>query len=246
MHALQAYHCRGSVTPEPVLRSRRPAARGKEPMHMMRLKRFASLVVAGGLLLCGAASARAAADQAAAKPKESTKEEAEFFEKKIRPVLVENCYKCHSAEAKTNKKLKGKFYADNYEGLVKGGDSGEPGIVPGDPEKSMVIKGLRYKYTGDEETLNMPPKTKDGGGKLPDEVIKDFEKWVKSGAAYPKAKEGEKKEGEKKASADGKGHWSFQPPKEPAVPEVKATAAGWIRNAIDHFVTAKLEAKGLT
>src|SRR4051812_12297705 len=175
-------------------------------MQMLRLKHFASLVVAGGLVLCGASRVVTAET-----PKEPTKEQAEFFEKKIRPVLAENCYKCHSAEAKTNKKLKGKFYAVTYEGLVKGGDSGEPGIVPGDPEKSMVIKGLRYKYTGDEETLNMPPKQKDGtGGKLPDEVIKDFEKWVKSGAPYPKTKPADKaKEGEKKASADGKGHWSF-------------------------------------
>ena len=244
-----AYHRPGAVTGLLMLRSRpsERAARGKEHMDLkMRLRGFASIVVAGGLLLCGAVSTAGAAD--APKPKEPTKEEAEFFEKKIRPVLAESCYKCHSAEAKTNKKLKGKFYADTWEGLAKGGDSGEPGIVPGDPDKSMVIKAMRYQHTGDEESLNMPPKAKDGtGGKLKDEVIKDFEKWVKSGAAYPKAKEGAKKEGEKKAAADGKDHWSFQPPKEPTVPEVKATAsAGWAKNEIDKFVAAKLEAKGLT
>ena len=58
----------------------------------------------------------------------------------------------------------------------------------------MVIKGMRYKYTGDEETLNMPPKAKDGtGGKLPDEVIKDFEKWVKSGRAVPQGQGGRRR-----------------------------------------------------
>src|SRR4051812_32926418 len=163
-------------------------------MQMLRLKHFASLVVAGGLVLCGASRVVTAET-----PKEPTKEQAEFFEKKIRPVLAENCYKCHSAEAKANKKLKGKFYADTWEGLAKGGDSGEPAVVPGDPEKSMLIKGLRYGYTGDEETMNMPPKQKDGtGGKLPAEVIKNFEEWVKMGAPYVKGKAGDKKEGEKK------------------------------------------------
>ena len=76
--------------------------------------------------------------------------EIEFFEKKIRPVLIERCYKCHSAESK---KLKGKFLLDSREGLLKGGETG-PAIVAGKPEKSLLISALRY------EDLEMPPKNK--------------------------------------------------------------------------------------
>ena len=137
------------------------------------------LCAAAALLVAGTGSARAA---------EASKEGIEFFEKNIRPVLAESCYKCHSAEAVENKKLKGKFRADSLEGLTKGGESGKAGIVAGDPDKSALILGIRYGYTGDDESLNMPPKSKkDGtGGKLKDEVIKNFEKWVKMGAPVPK------------------------------------------------------------
>ena len=76
----------------------------------------------------------------------------EFFEKHVRPVLVENCYKCHSAEAE---KLKGGLHLDSKEGVLKGGDTG-PAIVPGQPDKSLLIKAVRY---GDEN-LQMPPKNK--------------------------------------------------------------------------------------
>jgi hypothetical protein len=96
-----------------------------------------------------------------------------FFETKIRPVLVEQCYKCHSAQSE---KLKGGLHVDTREGLLKGGDTG-PSIVPGDPEKSLLIRALQYK----DETLQMPPKKR-----LPDEVVNDFVAWVKSGAPDPR------------------------------------------------------------
>src|SRR3954466_13856728 len=99
------------------------------------------LCAAAALLLAGSGSARAA---------EASKEGVEFFEKNIRPVLAESCFKCHSAEAKANKKLKSKFYADSMEGLKKGGESEKPAIVPGDPEKSALIKSIRYEYKGDD------------------------------------------------------------------------------------------------
>src|SRR3954449_1771415 len=88
-------------------------------------------------------------------------EGSDFFEKKIRPVMVERCYECHSATAK---KVKGKFKLDTREDFEKGGDTG-PAVVPGDPEKSLLIKAIRYK----DEDLAMPPKMK-----LPDEQIHDF------------------------------------------------------------------------
>src|SRR5205085_11101072 len=80
-------------------------------------------------------------------------EDGEFFEKKIRPLLVENCYKCHSA---TSQKLKGGFRLDSKEMALKGGESGKLAIVPGDPEKSLLIEAVRYNNTD----LQMPPKKK--------------------------------------------------------------------------------------
>src|SRR5437764_14054844 len=91
----------------------------------------------------------------------------DFFEKKIRPVLVEHCYKCHSAEAQAKKKLRGGLRLDTREGLLEGGDSG-PAIVPGKAKASRLYKSLLHD--GD---VKMPP-----AGKLPDVVIQDFEAWI--------------------------------------------------------------------
>src|SRR5882672_6860674 len=120
----------------------------------------------------------------------------EFFEKKIRPVLVDRCYSCHSAEAK---KLKGELYADSREGLLKGGETG-PSIVPGDPDKSLLIHALRYK-----DELKMPPK-----GRLPADVVADFEAWVKRGAPDPRGKGAAAAKKEINIEA-GKAYWAFQP-----------------------------------
>src|SRR2546426_3808603 len=100
----------------------------------------------------------------------------EFFEKKIRPIFVEQCYKCHSKDAE---KLKGGLLLDTRDGLLKGGDTG-PAIVPGDSEKSLLIKTIRYA----DEALQMPPRKR--GGKLADQQIADLEAWVKMGAPDPR------------------------------------------------------------
>src|SRR5580704_1105111 len=91
----------------------------------------------------------------------------EFFEKHVRPVLVDNCYKCHSA---TSEKLKGGLLLDTRDGMLKGGDTG-PCLVPGDPEKSLLIKAVRYT----DKDLQMPPKDK----RLSDGKIADLVAWVK-------------------------------------------------------------------
>ena len=101
----------------------------------------------------------------------------EFFEKKIRPVLVEHCYKCHSA---SSEKLKGELFLDTKEGMLKGGESGKPAVVPGDADKSRLIEAIRY---GNED-LQMPPKK--AGGKLSEEQIADFVAWVNLGAPDPR------------------------------------------------------------
>jgi hypothetical protein len=149
----------------------------------------------------------------------------EFFETKIRPVLVEQCYKCHSETAEKEKKLRGGFKLDTKAGLLKGGETGTA-MVPGKLDAGTLLKSL--KYDGD---IQMPPK-----GKLPDAVIKDFEKWISDGAADPRTDEIAKAAG---IDIDkGKQFWSFRAPKETPVP-------GPARNAIDAFVAAKWTEKGL-
>ncbi len=153
----------------------------------------------------------------------------EFFEKKIRPVLVERCYECHSSQSKA---LEGSLSVETRAGLLKGGDQG-PAVVLGDLDQSLIIRALRY----DDSALQMPPKEK-----LSAEVIADFEKWVKLGAPDPR-------EGAAAANRyavdieEAKNRWPFAPPLDPPVPSVQAT--DWPKNAIDHFVLARLEEKQL-
>jgi mono/diheme cytochrome c family protein len=153
----------------------------------------------------------------------------EFFEKKIRPVLIENCYKCHSA---ADNKVKGGLSLDTREAVLKGGDTG-PSIVPGDVEKSLLIKAVRYT----DPDLQMPPKDK----KLSGEQIADLEAWVKMGAPDPRTN------GAKIAtsviSEEARKHWAYQPVRSPALPTVKNRS--WVQQPLDQFVLAKLEAKKL-
>src|SRR2546426_1007098 len=109
--------------------------------------------------------------QPAAEPK-PTAEQLDFFEKKIRPVLSEKCYKCHSEKAD---KVKGGLVLDTREGARRGGDSG-PAVVPGNLDDSILIEAVRYT----NKDFAMPPEK--SGGKLPQAVINDFETWIKMGA----------------------------------------------------------------
>ena len=102
-----------------------------------------------------------------------TDEQNNFFERKIRPVLVEKCYECHSAQSK---KVKGGLLLDTKEATLHGGDNG-PSVVPGKPDESLLLEAIRYA----NKDMEMPPK-----GKLPDSVIADFEAWVKMGAPDPR------------------------------------------------------------
>ena len=164
-------------------------------------------------------------------PRSSGQEGVDFFERKIRPVLVSECYSCHSVEAK---KRKGGLLVDTKQGLLEGGDIG-PAVVPGHPEKSLLIKAIRF----DDPELKMPKK-----GKLSAEVIADFEKWIKMGAADPRTGAA-KVAGHKYPSVEeGRKFWAFVPPQMPAIPRVKN--AGWAHNDIDRFLLAKMEEKGLT
>jgi hypothetical protein len=151
----------------------------------------------------------------------------DFFEKKIRPVLVEHCYGCHSVESK---KERGGLLLDNKESLLKGGDSGSA-IVPGKPNDSLLIKHVRW--TGDRK---MPPKEK-----LPDAVIGDLEKWISLGAPDPRTGQSVVKGVN---YLEGRKHWAYQPLKVGSPPSVKQTA--WPKSDLDRYILARIEAKNLS
>src|SRR5262245_5196166 len=152
----------------------------------------------------------------------------EFFERKVRPLLVERCHKCH-----TGKKVRGKLRLDSRAALLKGGETG-PAVVPGEPDKSLLIKAVRY-----EGEPKMPPRTK-----LTDGEIADLVAWVKSGAPWPGGRAKPAVGPEPFDFEKRRRHWSFQPVKPVAPPAVKGRA--WPRSPLDAFVLARLEAKGLS
>ena len=121
----------------------------------------------------------------------------DFFEKQVRPILIERCYDCHSAEAK----IKGGLSLDTREGTLKGGDSGAV-LAAGDPEKSLLIEAVRYK----NHDLQMPPKKR-----LSDAEIRTLETWVKMGAPDPRTAPTVAKTGRVIDVAEGRKFWSFAP-----------------------------------
>lgn len=150
-----------------------------------------------------------------------------FFEAKIRPVLVAECYSCHSVEADKAGKLRGELLLDSRAALLAGGESGAA-IVSGDPEDSLLISALRH------ESMEMPPK-----GKLSDEVIADFVKWVEMGAPDPREKT-ERVAAPKLDLDAGRKFWAFQPlnkSEPPMVDDLKWQA--WNQHPVDRFVVAK-------
>jgi hypothetical protein len=167
-------------------------------------------------------------------PPKPSPETLEFFEKKIRPLLIDRCYSCHSADAK---KLKGALRVDSRDALLKGGDTG-PAIVPGDPEKSLLLKAVRY---GDPD-LKMPPKQK-----MPAAQVEDLARWVSLGAPWPGEQASKtpatKREG-MEISAEDRAYWAYVPVRKPAIPPWRRK--DWVTNPIDAFLLARLEAKGLS
>ena len=165
------------------------------------------------------------------------REQVEFFESKIRPLLADKCSQCHSAAAG---KSKGGLTLDTKAGWEKGGDTG-PALVPGDPDKSLLLKAVRYE----DEDLQMPPR----GEKLDPAQIAALEQWVRMGApdprtgdAKPVGRAGGGLTDDMRARAAT--HWAFQPLESRPLPEVKDTA--WADgNLIDTWVLAGLEKAGL-
>lgn len=130
---------------------------------MFRACGFTSIAILIAVLISG--------QPFAANRKPPAEQKFDFFNRKIHPVLKQHCYKCHSA---TSKDVQGGLFLDTRDGLRKGGESG-PAIVPGNVEKSLLIDALEHT------TLKMPPDKK-----LPRNVIADFRRWIKNGAADPR------------------------------------------------------------
>ena len=188
-----------------------------------------TLLTLCAVILCGGPAFAALGEEKSGDALPS--EQRDFFEKKIRPVLADKCYKCHSEKSE---KIKGGLVLDTREGIRRGGDNG-PAVVPGDLKESLLIEAVRYA----SKDFAMPPKKE--GGKLPDEVIRDFEKWVQMGAPDPR--DGAAKVVKKYDAEKAKAWWAFQPVKKPVVPAVQDAA--WAKSDLDRFVLAGLEATGL-
>jgi hypothetical protein len=161
-----------------------------------------------------------------------TSEQLAFFESKVRPLLVDRCYECHSANAK---KVKGGLLLDSRAGLRKGGDTG-PAITPGDPDASLFIQAVRHS----DKDLAMPPKKM-----MPREQILELEEWVKMGAPDPRTDNTVATIEAKNAIDWNKARewWSLRPLASVQPPSVANSS--WPVNAVDHFVLEKLERAGL-
>jgi len=153
-----------------------------------------------------------------------------FFEKNIRPVLANNCYQCHSAEARN---LKGGLFLDSKQGMLDGGDSG-PVILAGNPAESRLLQAIRH-----EGKLKMPPRDKLSG-----QVAANFAKWIQMGAPDPRVANGGNPVRSTIDLEAGRKFWSFIPPTRPDMPEVRDST--WPRGEIDRFILANLEANDLS
>ncbi len=153
----------------------------------------------------------------------------EFFERKIRPVLIKHCYQCHAGD---NDDIKGGLRLDDPDAMRRGGDSGTA-VMPGQPDKSLLLAAIRY------EGMEMPPS-----GRLDQRIVRDFENWIESGAADPRTSgQVEAIEPAEIDWSEAREFWSFQPPTQSDLPKTKLD---WGRGRIDRFVLAKLEAAGLS
>ncbi len=149
----------------------------------------------------------------------------QFFEQKIRPVLIQHCYGCHSAKAQEEKKLQGGLYLDSAEGVAAGGDSG-PSLIKGKSADSLLLQALRH------DGLEMPPS-----GKLPDEVIADFAKWIDLGAPDPRTASLPAKPKREIDLEEGRQWWAFQPLQHVGDPDQQ--------KSIDDFIREMQQTQGL-
>jgi hypothetical protein len=146
-----------------------------------------------------------------------------FFENKIRPVMVEHCYKCHAADAK---EVGGNLLLDSSAGILRGGDSG-PALVAGKPNESLLLKALHY------DGVEMPPEAP-----LGEAIINNFAEWIRRGAPDPRTADATA-QAAGNAPADDETLWSLRPMQDAPLPEVKQSE--WPRDPLDRFILARME-----
>lgn len=154
----------------------------------------------------------------------------EFFEKKIRPVLVDSCYECHSKESGRDK---GGLVLDTRIGLLQGGSQG-PALIPFKPTESVLLKAITWS----DEDLEMPPEQK-----LPAHVIADFRKWIEMGAPDPRDGGTPKMVKTEIDIEEGRKFWSFQKPEPTSPPTIRNSE--WAKNDVDKYIYAKLRENGM-
>jgi hypothetical protein len=178
----------------------------------MALRHGAAIAMVATLVAIGPGTPRARGD-------EPTPAQLRFFEEKVRPLLAENCQRCHGGQ-----KQKGHLRLDSLASVLTGGDNG-PAIVPGKPEESLLIDAVHY------DGLEMPPT-----GKLDDEQVATLTRWVAIGAPWPALDRDQPRPAPEKSAireAD-RSFWAFRPLSEPRVPD--GPEDGWTRNPIDRFI----------
>ncbi|MGL5094333.1 MAG: DUF1549 domain-containing protein, partial [Planctomycetia bacterium] len=153
---------------------------------------------------------------------EPTPQQLQFFENRVRPILVENCQQCHG----TKKQWAG-LRVDGRAALLTGGDAG-PAIVPGKPDESLLIHAVKQL----DDAPAMPPK-----GRLTERQVADLAEWIRQGAPFPD-------DVAAKNNIRDPNHWSFQPIRPSAPPP--STDSDWIVNAVDSYILPRLESAGLT
>ena len=146
-----------------------------------------------------------------------------FFETRIRPVLAQYCYRCHSAEAASKDQLKGDLQLDTPDSILRGGSHGAI-LIAGQSDESLIVRALRH------DKLKMPPDQL-----LPNQMVKDFERWIDEGAIIPVTPHSMAESGE---------HWSLRPIRIPSPPDLDDHL--WIQTPIDHFILHRLQENNLT
>ncbi|MEX2176563.1 MAG: PSD1 and planctomycete cytochrome C domain-containing protein [Pirellulaceae bacterium] len=162
---------------------------------------------------------------------DATPEQEKFFEEKVRPILATRCLECHG-----DKKQESGLRLDSRQGTLTGGDTGEQAVVPGQPDRSLLVKAINH--VGD---VHMPPDNK-----LSEEQIAVLTDWVRQGIPWPQSSQAALPEldAAQRAAADRQSHWAYQPVAAPPQPSVQNST--WLRTAVDGFVLSRLEAAGLT
>ena len=201
------------------------SGRSGHPQSMSRRCAISLLVIGLSAACLSSAAPRTLADDSRG---------VDFFETRIRPVLVDRCFKCHSARAA---KLKGGLKLDTPADLLKGGDSG-PAVLPGKPEESPLFQAI--SRTG--EVSPMPPKEA-----LADPAVNDFRRWIEMGSPVPRGSTNPTSSSRASASSGGPAPawWSLRPIVRPPISHVEGAEAAWARTPIDAFILARLKDKGL-